>query len=210
MSDDLTPEAVRRFIDQYESGEQGCHMEADQAQSFAATLRALSERLAEVEAEVTRLKRDEEFEAWAGRCQRETAAAKAELKRLKDAIAVKGGNEHAPTQDAYEAACDTIRKHKARAEATEARLADVQADLNAERAVRVIMKAALPVALREAADEELIRELVRRNGITNGPKSRTPHEYEVLLGIGSGNHCYLTFTDKSDVDALISKEQNNE
>jgi len=40
---------VRRFIDQYESGEQGCHMEADQAQSFAATLRALSARLVEVE-----------------------------------------------------------------------------------------------------------------------------------------------------------------
>ena len=58
-------------------------------------------------------------------------------------------------------------------------------------------------ALREAAEEELIRELVRRNGITDGPKSRTPHKYEVLLGIGVGNHCYLTFTDRSDVEALI-------
>ena len=36
---DTSPEAVERFITQYESGQQGCHMDADDAQAFAATLR---------------------------------------------------------------------------------------------------------------------------------------------------------------------------
>lgn len=49
---DLTaPVQVERFIAQYESGQQGCHMDADEAQAFSATLRALAAKLAEAEAE---------------------------------------------------------------------------------------------------------------------------------------------------------------
>jgi hypothetical protein len=48
-----------------------------------------------------------------------TAALDRETTRrlaLDDAIAVKGGTEHAPTQDAYDAACVALGKHRARAE----------------------------------------------------------------------------------------------
>jgi hypothetical protein len=55
--------------------------------------------------------------------------------------------------------------------------------------------------LQQFTDEDLLRELVRRNGIVEAPRSRTMHEYEVLLGIGKGHHCYITFY-KEDVEAL--------
>lgn len=57
--------------------------------------------------------------------------------------------------------------------------------------------------LQKYTDEDLLRELVRRNKIVKGPTSRTIHDYEVLLGIGRDNHCYITFTDKTDVAALM-------
>jgi hypothetical protein len=55
--------------------------------------------------------------------------------------------------------------------------------------------------IKRLTDEDLLRELIRRNGIVEAPTSRTPHEYEVLLGIGKDHHCYITFTGK-DVEAL--------
>ena len=55
---DTSPEAVERFIAQYESGQQGCHMDADEAQAFSATLRALSAERDALKAENARL------EAW--------------------------------------------------------------------------------------------------------------------------------------------------
>lgn len=51
-----------------------------------------------------------------------------ELSRIKEAIRIKGGNEHSPTWDAYEVACRAIDKHRARALAAEARLAEVEAE----------------------------------------------------------------------------------
>ena len=63
--------------------------------------------------------------------------------------------------------------------------------------------------LKKYTDEDLLRELVRRNGIMDAPTSRTMHLHEVLLGIGSGNHCYITFTDRDDVDALMGEESHD-
>ena len=57
--------------------------------------------------------------------------------------------------------------------------------------------------LKKYTDEDLLRELVRRNGIVGAPTSRTIHDYEVLLGIGKGNHCYITFNHRDDVAALM-------
>ncbi len=48
------------------------------------------------------------------------AKAEAEVARLTAAIAVKGGTEHAPTEDAYLAACAAIEKHRTRADKAEA------------------------------------------------------------------------------------------
>ena len=61
--------------------------------------------------------------------------------------------------------------------------------------------------LKKYTDEDLLRELVRRNGLVDAPTSRTMHLHEVLLGIGSGNHCYITFTDWDDVAALATCEK---
>lgn len=52
----------------------------------------------------------------------ENSLLNAELARLTAAITVKGGNEHAPTQWAYDQACAAIQKHRERADAAEARV----------------------------------------------------------------------------------------
>lgn len=44
------------------------------------------------------------------------ATLESEIKRINDAIAVKGGTEHSPTQDAYNLACSAIEKHRKCAE----------------------------------------------------------------------------------------------
>jgi hypothetical protein len=62
--------------------------------------------------------------------------------------------------------------------------------------------------LQKYTDEDLLRELVRRNGIQDAPRSRTMHQHEVLLGIGKGNHCYITFTDMGDVATLIGENHD--
>jgi hypothetical protein len=56
-------------------------------------------------------------------------------------------------------------------------------------------------------DEDLLRELIRRNGIVEAPTSRTMHEYEVLLGIGKDHHYYITF-HKEDVEALVGHNKD--
>lgn len=53
----------------------------------------------------------------------DNAAKDARIKYLEDAIKAKGGNEHSPTQDAYDLACKAIEKHCDRAKALEAKLA---------------------------------------------------------------------------------------
>jgi hypothetical protein len=58
--------------------------------------------------------------------------------------------------------------------------------------------------IKKFTDEDLLRELIRRNGIVEAPTSRTMHEYEVLLGIGKDHHCYITF-HKEDIEALAGK-----
>ena len=63
--------------------------------------------------------------------------------------------------------------------------------------------------LKKYTDEDLLRELVRRNGIVGAPKGRTMHLHEVLLGIGKDHHCYITFTDRDDVDALMGEESHD-
>ena len=62
--------------------------------------------------------------------------------------------------------------------------------------------------LKKYTDEDLLRELVRRNGIDEAPAYRTMHRHEVLLGIGKGNHCYITFTDRDDVEALMGESHD--
>jgi hypothetical protein len=57
-------------------------------------------------------------------------------------------------------------------------------------------------ALHNFTDEELIWELVLRNGVTDAPTHRTMHSCEVLLGIGKDNHCHITFGVRDDVVAL--------
>jgi Asp-tRNA(Asn)/Glu-tRNA(Gln) amidotransferase B subunit len=47
-----------------------------------------------------------------------------ERDEVVNAIAIKGGTIHAPTQDAYDSACRAIEKHRSRAEAAEALIAD--------------------------------------------------------------------------------------
>jgi hypothetical protein len=59
--------------------------------------------------------------------------------------------------------------------------------------------------IKKYSDEDLLRELVRRNGVTEAPTHRTPHEYEVLLGIGKHHHCYITF-HKDDLVALTGRK----
>ena len=63
--------------------------------------------------------------------------------------------------------------------------------------------------LKKYTDEDLLRELASRNKIVKGPTSRTIHDYEVLLGIGSGNHCYITFNHRDDVAALMGEERHD-
>lgn len=60
----------------------------------------------------------------------------ARVAALEDAIAVKGGNENYPTEDAYLAACSAIKKHRARAEKAEARVAALENALRGEIAQR--------------------------------------------------------------------------
>ena len=57
-------------------------------------------------------------------------------------------------------------------------------------------------ALHNFTDEELIWELVLRNGVAVAPTSRTIHAREVLLGIGKDNHCYITFGEADDLVTL--------
>ena len=66
------------------------------------------------------LARAEAAEAERDALTAERDIAVADFAALKLAIAAKGGNEHAPTQDAYDAACQALGKHRARAEAAEA------------------------------------------------------------------------------------------
>ena len=54
---DLTSEAVERFITQYESGQQGCHMDVDDAQAFAATLRAQAVKIERLQDSLDLLRR---------------------------------------------------------------------------------------------------------------------------------------------------------
>jgi hypothetical protein len=56
-------------------------------------------------------------------------AAEADLKALRDAIAIKGGNEHSPTQDAYDAACVALQIHREWAEVAKADNARLLNDL---------------------------------------------------------------------------------
>ena len=63
--------------------------------------------------------------------------------------------------------------------------------------------------LKKYTDEDLLRELVRRNGIVGAPKGRTMHQHEVLLGIGKSNHCYITFNHRDDVAALLGEESHD-
>jgi len=64
--------------------------------------------------------------------------------------------------------------------------------------------------LQRYTDEDLLRELVRRNGIDEAPAYRTMHRHEVLIGIGKDHHCYITFTDRDDVEALKEESQNGQ
>lgn len=53
----------------------------------------------------------------------DNAALTARVKHFEDAIKAKGGNEHSPTQDAYDLACKAIEKHRDHAEALKTQLA---------------------------------------------------------------------------------------
>lgn len=65
----------------------------------------------------------------------DNAALTARVKHFEDAIKAKGGNEHSPTQDAYDLACKAIDTHRNRAEALETQLVaaeDIRKELQAE------------------------------------------------------------------------------
>lgn len=57
------------------------------------------------------------------RLEADNAALTARVKDFEDAIKAKGGNEHSPTQDAYDLACKAIEKHRDHAEALKTQLA---------------------------------------------------------------------------------------
>jgi hypothetical protein len=59
---------------------------------------------------------------WAEQFER----AAARLREVDEAIAAKGGTIHSPTQDAYDAACRAIEKHRDRADAAEAKVAELE------------------------------------------------------------------------------------
>ena len=110
MQDDLTPEKIAAHLDVSHNHEAGLIPVATQIM-----LRDLSAKLAEVTRD-----RDEALT--------KSALSEVELERIREAIKMKGGTEHSPTEDAYTAACGAIRKHKARAEAAERALATAEAD----------------------------------------------------------------------------------
>lgn len=56
------------------------------------------------------------------RLKTDNAALTAWVKYLEDAIKAKGGNEHSPTQDAYDLACKAIEKHRGHAKSLETQL----------------------------------------------------------------------------------------
>lgn len=82
-----------------------------QSEAQAAALAALRERADEVETANVLLE--------------------VELHRIHEAIKMKGGTEHSPTEDAYNAACAAIVKHKARADEAEAELSALRAERDA-------------------------------------------------------------------------------
>ena len=57
-----------------------------------------------------------------------SASFEVEVERFREAIKMKGGTEHSPTEDAYTSACLAIAKHKARAEKAESDLATARAE----------------------------------------------------------------------------------
>ena len=63
--------------------------------------------------------------------------------------------------------------------------------------------------LEKFSNEQLLLELIRRMGVDEAPTSRTIHDYEVLLGIGKCNYCYITFV-KEDLEALLAMQREEE
>jgi hypothetical protein len=68
--------------------------------------------------------------------------------------------------------------------------------------VKALVSATMWDALGFASDEELLRELVRRNPPTKAPTYRTMHDQDCVIGIGRDHHCWITFQDE-DLAALI-------
>jgi hypothetical protein len=89
------------------SGDVFC-VPSEVADRAADRLESLSQALREAEAELDRNARNRDM--WKGQCERQAD----ELVRLRDAIRIKGGDEHSPTWDAYVAACRAIDKHRER------------------------------------------------------------------------------------------------
>lgn len=84
-------------------------------------LREAATALAERDATIERLKKERD-------------SAVAELDRIRDAIAVKGGNEHAPTEWAYKAACAAWQKRLDLHRAAEARAITAERERDEARA----------------------------------------------------------------------------
>lgn len=98
-------EAARYFRARPTGGEDAAHWSnvsnAENCERAAAEIATLRARIAELERE---------------------------LAGLREAIRIKGGNEHAPTQDAYDAACNALHAQRARAITAETALAERTAE----------------------------------------------------------------------------------
>ncbi|WP_192799394.1 hypothetical protein [Brucella anthropi] len=83
----------------------------------------------------------------AEKAETDNAVKDARIKYLEDAIKAKGGNEHSPTQDAYDLACKAIEKHRDRVETLEAKLAAAEKALE-----RIAARNGIPMAGSFAAE----------------------------------------------------------
>ena len=99
-------------------------------ETFADTERKLRETITTLRAQLAEARAvNEEMQAAVAIAEDYMHRAEQRVATLEAAIKIKGGNEHAPTQDAYDAACRSINEQRARADRAEAALAaQIEAD----------------------------------------------------------------------------------
>mgnify|MGYP003506080657 CR=1 FL=1 len=61
------------------------------------------------------------------------------------------------------------------------------------------------MSLANFSDEQLLSELIRRNGVTKAPKQRTMRGLDILVGIGK-NHSVWINIEADELDVLRAME----